>query len=358
MTKKKLFIALSIGSFALAGAAAVAFTGNHIGFIAANETEYRAVLSEGNSKTDLGNELKLVTEGLTESAGNYGLLAAGGRIDVEVNGAKSIVVNADNHANLTLSLGYKEGVWYKEDLTEWIVEDDAIVELNDRPNYVRIEATADTVIESITYNYSCEPTLLNSFYFNYGADWGSANAWFWGHAWNDKGTYYDSAAVEYLGNYIYRYEIPSIFKSLEMYRMDPNGDEMKYSYWNTSGELKLDPENNCFTFGGWNNQKFTASKFDATSVQTPNYGLLGKVKGVQDWDNECAHLALGEDGVWSVELDLLAKDEFKIRENDSWSSSFGKGTARSNYIVSEAGKYIVSLEIIKHAPEIILTKVA
>lgn len=355
MTKKKLFIALTIGSFALAGAATVAFTGNHIGFVAANETEYRAVLSEGNSKTDLGNELKLVTEGLTESAGNYGLLAAGGRIDVEVNGAKSIVVNADTHANLTLSLGYKEGVWYKEDLTEWILEDDAIIELKDRPNYVRIEATANTVIESITYNYSCEPTELVSHYFSYGNQWISDGAWFFLHTYNDEGANYDTYYTEYLGGAVYRYEIPEIMSKAIAYRMPhnlsaPNYGANNYGSWNDSGEITL-KTNSMYTWQAWGTAFKTS---DAPASFAPvTYGLIGSFNS---WGGDI-ELVKDENGVYSVEKELAANDEIKVRENRSWDYSFGNEN-NQNIKITANGTYRISLVMAKCRPSVEVEKIA
>ena len=108
MNKKKIFTALLLGSLIVGGSVGVAFGGASMGLLATDNPDYTATLSAEGAKTNLGNDLEVVTDGFEAGTDTYGTLAAGGYVEVEVNGAKSIVVNADTHANLTLVMVMKK----------------------------------------------------------------------------------------------------------------------------------------------------------------------------------------------------------------------------------------------------------
>ena len=66
---------------------------------------------------------------------------------------------------------------------------------------------------------------------------------------------------------------------------------------------------------------------------TPSWGVIGKVNGVTDWENEAVYLVqttAGEkawEGIWEGDITYAPGDEFKLRWNKAWDIQAGMSTA-------------------------------
>ena len=100
--KKKLFVALTVGTLAIGAVAATAFTTRTVGSLRADEKEYSVTLNADNASTLLaqstgGASFQFVAEGLTAAEGKLGTLAADGYIGLaegySLNNLDKVVVD-------------------------------------------------------------------------------------------------------------------------------------------------------------------------------------------------------------------------------------------------------------------------
>lgn len=194
MVKKKLFAALAVGTFAVAGIAGVALSNRITDIIKAGGTEYSVTL---NGETGLtatstgGTTFDFTAEGLTEAEGKFGTLTTGGYVTLaegnSLNNLQSFAVVCDNHEAITLSYGFEEGTWVREGLEGWVPSTAGEASLlNEHPNYIRLGAKADVTIESITFTYmgdGANCTTATSAPVNYKADLVLVGTGFEGASW-------------------------------------------------------------------------------------------------------------------------------------------------------------------------------
>ena len=163
MANKKLIVGLAAGVLCLGVVATVSLTGKTPLFnLTADEQTYSVTLDATNADSLLGKStggasLQFVAEGLTEVDGKLGKLSKGGYIaldkGVSLNNLKSLSVASDNYNAVQFSYAFEEDTWLREDIT---LSETGTVSLDEHPNYIKISASDDVTLDSVTFTYTTD----------------------------------------------------------------------------------------------------------------------------------------------------------------------------------------------------------
>lgn len=84
------------------------------------------------------------------------------------------------------------------------------------------------------------------------------------------------------------------------------------------------------------------TKVEKYVVSDHTYGVVGKIKGEDCWENDVAMTAAADGKSYSVTLDLDADDAIKVRADGGWTRNWGTADG-GNIVISEAGSYEVKI---------------
>ena len=350
MANKKLFAGITAAVAVLGVLAATGISNSDLIFTKAADAEYTLTVTASDIKgldsvpyvtTTLGNQVKV---GGSELTIDTTINMVGGSLYVvdPLNGIKSLTVDVAEESTLpTLQYGWTSGEYAAETIT---LEDDVAADLTAlTPNYFKLEGTANIV--SIDVTYSCtpgtKPVSINDVYVNVGI-WWTGNAWYTIHAWDSDGNYFDAVPTQYLGNKLYKFELPTNMTNFDLLRKDPANLKVGYDkVWNKFENFSI-KDDMLITVTDWN-KKPTPTTF--TSASKITYNIAGSMNG---WNGSAHPLTDNGDGTFTYYgLEVAANAELKIQENAAWDQCYGLngGTdgGTGNIKIAKAGKYNITL---------------
>lgn len=185
--------------------------------------------------------------------------------------------------------------------------------------------------------------------------WDVDGARFAAYFYNSSTNTWASMETEDVG--IYKVSAPSgTWTNVIFCRM--NGTTTANSWdnkWNQTGNLTYDGTKNLFTVTTWDNQTTGWSTYTPSVPGDKVVGVLGVINGVTNWNTDTDMEWNETTERYEVELDLIVGDQFKIRLDDAWTTSYGytasgldsnvknyaKSTSDGNIEVVVAGTYVI-----------------